>query len=356
MATPPPLLPQNMKTTPLDASRRTTASAPRSLRPVRKAARPAAAAVLLLVSLIPAPAANVTLTTSNTMSGQSGFTTGSHWSNSQAPSAANDYFVNTNFTLRTPQTSSATSTFNGNSLTVNGGILGLANLQAGNNTTINNFTLTGGASIGNFVSGLQIISGTLAISGSAFVRLNTVDSVSRNITIASQISGSGNMGLIQTGTLSLTGTGNTFSGTWTAGGADVVIAGITYTNTAARVSTLDASSSGSLGINSSLVANSYSIIRIGYDWNTAGSLTLNENSTLFLDRNLTVGSLSISGTALAEGEYSYAFLSTTYAGFFNTTGSGGSITVGAIPEPSSFAALAGGTVLFGCGFFRRRRS
>lgn len=346
--------PKKMKTTPLDSSDRTTASASRSLRLVRKASLPAAtAALLFFASLTPAHAANVNLTTSNTTSGQTGFTTASFWSNNQAPSLANDYFVNTNFILRTPGTGPGPFTFGGNSLTVNGGGLGFSTL-GGSNTTINNFTLTGSGYLFSTQNATQTLSGTLAITGTTFARLNAADTTVRNITIDSTISGTGSLQVLQTGTVSLTGAGNTFSGTWKVGG-DATVGGTAYTNTSLRVSTLDASSAGSLGINSSLAASSYSIIRIGYDWNTTGSLTLNENSTLFLDHNLTVGSLSISGTALAEGEYSYAFLSTTYAGFFNTTGSGGSITVGAIPEPSSFAALAGGTVLFGCSFFRRRR-
>ncbi|MDF3057783.1 MAG: hypothetical protein K0R17_1998 [Rariglobus sp.] len=313
----------------------------------------AVTSALLFAALTPANADDVTLTTSNTMSGQSGFITASHWSNNQLPSAANDYFVNAGVTLRTPQASAATNVFGGNSLTINGGILGMANLQDGNNTTINNLTFTGGAAVQNTTSSLKILSGTLAITGSAFARLNAADTTGRNITIASQISGNGSMHVLQTGTLALTGIGNTFSGTWTAGGAATVV-GVGYSNTALRVSTLDAFSAGSLGINSSLIANNHSIIKIGYDWTTTGSLSLNANSVLFLEHDLAVGELSIAGSSLDDGTYTYDYLNTTYAGFFNTTGLEGSITVGAIPEPSAYAMLLGASAL-GLVIGRRRR-
>jgi hypothetical protein len=315
---------------------------------------------LLLAVLVPANAANVTLTSSNTTSGQSGFTTGSNWSNGAVPSAAHDYFVNNNFVLRTPQPSAVSSTFGGNSLTINGGSLGLANLRTGGSETIiNNFTLTGGGFLSNFTSGTQTVSGTLNIDGSAFARLHTANSSGagsappRNITLASQISGTGNFGVVQSGILTLTGAGNTFGGTWVVGGTDVSVGGVSYSNSSLRISTLHASSANSLGVNSSIVANDYSILKIDYDWTTTGSLSLGANSKLFLDNDLIVSSFSINGTDLGFGTFTYDFLNTNYDAFFDTAGLGGSITV--IPEPSTYSALLGAAALGLMLGLRRRR-
>lgn len=300
----------------------------------------------LASGLLPASAATINQVQSNTVSGQSWLTPGS-WSNGAVPSAVNDYISGTGMVLRSP--TSLNSTFLGNSLTINGAQFNLTGTTSGAGIiTIADLRLTGGGAVVNGNGGNQtqsIAGGTVNVSGSTFFRLNNL-ATTKSITISSQITGSGNIGLMQNGTLLLNGTGNTFSGLWTVGGVNVNILGTNYTNTSTLVSTLNASSIGSLGINSSLVANDYSVIRVGYDWETSGSVTLNLNSVTFLDTNWTVGALTINGVSLGQGTYDYAYLSSNFSGYFNTTGLGGSITV--VPEPAAGGLLALGLGTLAC--------
>jgi len=284
---------------------------------------------------------------SNSASGSSWLNTAS-WSNAAAPSAGNTYFVTgTTFTVRSPQSAAASYTFGGDSLTVNNARLLFATL-GGSNITVNNLTLTNGGMLSNGTTATQVLQGTLAINGSAFVRLHTVGAeTGRNITIASQISGNGSVGLIQKGTLSLTGVGNTFNGTWTVGGIGVTIPDGTYSNSSSLISSLVGSSAGSLGVDSNVTLNIWSRFDVNYDWSTAGALTLASNGgsataiIMTLDQNITVGALTVAGFSFGSGTYDYNALSTLgYADYF--TNNGGSITV--VPEPHSVALLALGSV------------
>jgi hypothetical protein len=305
------------------------------------------AAVVALVVATCAHAAPITMVTSNAASGSS-WLNGNSWSDGLAPAAGNSYFVTgTTFTVRTPQTGAAFYSFGGDSLTINNARFLFATL-GGSNIFVNNLTVTNGGMFSNGTNALQILQGTLAISGSAFVRLHTVGAeAGRNITIASQISGSGSVGLIQKGTLSLTGVGNTFSGIWTVGGTGVTVPDGTYSNSSSLISSLIGSSAGSLGVNSSVTLNIWSRFDVDYDWTTSGALTLADNGgagtaiIMTLDQNITVGALSVAGFSFAEGVYSYADLSTAGFGDYFTN-SGGSITV--VPEPSAVALLALGSM------------
>jgi hypothetical protein len=293
-------------------------------------------------------AAPITMVQSNNTSGQSWLTVGS-WSNNAAPSAGNTYFVTgTTFTVRTPQTGPASYTFGGDSLTINNGRFLFATLGGGN-ITVGNLTLTNGGMFANGTAGsTQILNGGLAINGSAYVRLHNVGAEpARNITIASQITGSGNVGLIQKGTLTLSGAGNTFSGIWTVGGTGVTTPDGTFSNSSTVISTLVGSSAGSLGTDSSVSLNIWSRLDLNYDWTTSGSLALASNGgsataiIMTLDQNITVGALSVAGFSFGTGTYDYNALSTLgYADYF--TNSGGSITV--VPEPHSLALLLFGSI------------
>lgn len=294
-------------------------------------------ALLAMLPAISSRAATITQVQSNTTSGQSWLNPGS-WSNGAVPIATNEYISGSGMVLRSPTTTN--STFSGSSLTMNGSQFNATGATGADGAiTIADFRVTNGTAIvnGNGGNRTQTINGgTLAVSGSAFIRLNT-NSTTRSINIDSQLTGSGNIGLIQTGTLTLNGIGNTFNGTWIVGGAMTVL-GTTYTNSASLVSILNAASASSLGIDSNLVANAYSVIRIGYDWETNGDVTLNLNSLTYLDTNWTVGSLTINGFSLGAGTYSYDYLNTNFDAYFNTTGLGGSITV--VPEPGSLCLMA----------------
>ncbi len=316
----------------------------------------AVTAAMLCFSFAPANADTINQVQTNDTSGESWLTPAT-WSNNAVASSGNDYVSGSGMVLRSPTTTN--STFGGDSLTINGAQFNLTGSSTPGTITIADLRVTNGGAVvnGSGTSQTQTIAGgTVNFTGNSFFRLNANDSTARHITLSSQLTGDGNVGLMQKGTLTLNGAGNAFSGTWTVGGTNVNILGTNYTNTASRISTLDAVSSGSLGINSSLVANAYSIIKIGYDWETTGSLSLGLNSKLFLENNLTVSSFFINGADLGTGVFTYDFLNENYAGYFDTTGLEGSITVGMIPEPSTYAALAGATLLGFAALRRRRRS
>lgn len=87
---------------------------------------------------------------------------------------------------------------------------------------------------------------------------------------------------------------------------------------------------------------------------TGGELHLETGSILTLNRNLTFTGLSIGGTALAAGQtYTFSQLNTSYDAYFSDIGSG-SITILAIPEPSTYAALL--AAFAGAVAMGRRRS
>ena len=97
-------------------------------------------------------------------------------------------------------------------------------------------------------------------------------------------------------------------------------------------------------------------LRLSNDLTAANaSLSISSGTLVNLTHSVTVSSLSIAGNTLADGTYSYATLNNTYGDIF-TAGSieNGQIVVGAIPEPSTAAALAGLGVL-GLACLRRRR-
>lgn len=86
------------------------------------------------------------------------------------------------------------------------------------------------------------------------------------------------------------------------------------------------------------------------------SLAISSGTLVNLTHSITVASLSIAGNNLADGTYSYTYLNNNYGAIF-TAGDAlnGQIVVGsAIPEPSTSAALVGVGVL-GLAFLRRRR-
>lgn len=93
------------------------------------------------------------------------------------------------------------------------------------------------------------------------------------------------------------------------------------------------------------------------DFSTAGSLSIASGSFVNLTHGVTVDSLSISGTALDDGLYSYSWLNANYGSIFTAGDTvNGFISVGAaaVPEPSAFAAFAALAAL-GVAATRRRR-
>lgn len=89
---------------------------------------------------------------------------------------------------------------------------------------------------------------------------------------------------------------------------------------------------------------------------TSASLNIATGSSVNLTHSISVSALTIAGDVLANGTYSYADLSTTYGSIFTAGDINGQIVVGtSIPEPSSFALIAG-VLSLGVIAGRRRRS
>lgn len=124
------------------------------LRPVT----PLVTTALLLGTLINSQSATVTLTTSDTSSGPSGFNTGTHWSDGLAPSSASDYVVPDTKTIRN---TNANFSFLGNSLTIQAG--GIWNMGANGTVTVTNLTLQGGSRMVNVLN-----PGTATAAGNIF--------------------------------------------------------------------------------------------------------------------------------------------------------------------------------------------
>ncbi len=163
-----------------------------------------------------AGAADVTLTNNDSM-GASSFNTAGRWSNQQAPSAANDYWVIVSGrTLRTPDNTAADFTFAGNSLTLtNGGKILYKGITS--TITIPNLTVNGGELANGNASRTWTLAGGMTV-GPNGVRLTVADSNNRTIIIPDPIVGVGALD-ISVGALTTYGSkvvlssdGNTYAG------------------------------------------------------------------------------------------------------------------------------------------------
>ncbi|MDQ8207303.1 PEP-CTERM sorting domain-containing protein [Coraliomargarita sp. SDUM461003] len=248
---------------------------------------------------------------------------GAIWSDGNAASAANDYFVS-GFTLRTTTSS---STFSGNSLTLqSGGSLLLKPGEANRIYTINNLILDGGtinhgqpSNSNTFIAGaITLLSDSLyTATGSSY----------RNATISASVSGSSvfNVNLGTSDDLTISSASNSFSGEWRVTQSD-----------SGSVSDFFATGNGALG-NADVTIGSG--IKFDVDYDIASSTkTLALDGIMILDQNHTFGIVQIDGDTLAAGTYSFADLNTAYDAFFEDGGTG-SITV--VPEPSVYALLSG---------------
>lgn len=292
------------------------------------------------------------------------------WTPAGVPTAGNNYIVSNLHVLRT--TAGASSTFGGGSLSISGQL----NLQGNNgNTHTANITMSSGAVVANARSLTnQSVAGTMQIGdGSVFFKStglaqgsgDATNSGKRDITFSTLISGGtgATAHFLRNGDFTLTNANNSFAGTWKAGGsASLQVDGtvVTVGNSSGVASTIKAANAGSLGLNANVALNTWSRFDADFDWTTTGSLTLASNGgsassiIVTLDQNLTVGMLSIAGTQLAAGEYTYANLVTAGFGDYFTDG-GGSITVASIPEPATYASLLGlASLALATGVFRRR--
>ena len=86
---------------------------------------------------------------------------------------------------------------------------------------------------------------------------------------------------------------------------------------------------------------------------SGGGLFLETGSILTLNRSLTFTGLSIAGSVLSPGTYTFSQLNTDYDAFFANGGSGSITVLGSIPEPSTYAMVL--AVLAGAFATIRRR-
>ncbi|MBI1368808.1 MAG: hypothetical protein GC162_09175 [Planctomycetes bacterium] len=154
-------------------------------------------------------AAAVTLTGNDPL-GSSSWNTGLNWSDSTAPSAANDYTVGSGLTLRTPD-SVAGTVFAGNSLTLQGGIL----MKHNTNTSVSANLIVSGtsAAITNGVGGTdEGFGGTITLNAASLLSFTTAET-NRTISLSADVSGSGNISKTGGHTLILSGNNSFGSGT-----------------------------------------------------------------------------------------------------------------------------------------------
>jgi fibronectin-binding autotransporter adhesin len=171
-----------------------------------------------------ASAATVTLSATDA-AGESSFASGLHWSDTTAPSAANDYVVSGGFSLRTVA-DSGSATFAGNSLTLgNGttaGTLVLKNQPAGavitvNNLTLNNGELQAGGTSTGAANSVTVAGNGITLASGSTNRLNT-GAAERRLTVTAPISGDGALQKTSAGTAVLTGSNSYTGGTSIAAG------------------------------------------------------------------------------------------------------------------------------------------
>jgi hypothetical protein len=196
-----------------------------------------------------------------------------------------------------------------------------------------------------------VIQGQLDIANNSTIYVDSIaNTADRGYQIDSWLTGSGtilwhqNTGGLGGLDLLITGTTNTFNGQWIVDQGALVGAGM-----------------NSLGTNNITVGSGglTAAIETLYDINnTNGSLTLDANGMMFLHQNDHFASVTINGTPLANGTYSFATLNSTYPANFPatwtlqngsviTTGSG-QIIVGNVPllSPHITGITVSGTTLF----------
>lgn len=182
-----------------------------------------------------------------------------------------------------------------------------------------------GGQLDNGDNGTIVVLGEIDVISNSTIYVDSAAGVDRTIQINSWLTGSADLTWSQWGTalggpdLNITGTSNTFSGRW-------------FVNQG----TLLGSGANSLGTNDIAVAT-FGALETMYDINDPnGSLTL--DGQMFLHQNDTFKNVTVAGTPLSPGTYTFAQLNSTYPGNFpatwtlqagstNNTGSG-SITVG----------------------------
>ncbi|MFA6287347.1 MAG: cellulase family glycosylhydrolase [Opitutaceae bacterium] len=299
-----------------------------------------AATLAAFFHLAPAHAATVTQTVN------SGSDT-AHWGTAlwgtpaAVPTAGNDYISDGAVTSALRTGNFTNSAFVGNTLTMRNG----ATLVVKTTNTTANFILESGAVLAMSENGTDTILGSVLVAASQSATFNSGDS-GRILAFNAVISGAGNIAIAQstntggyTGEIRVQNTSSTFSGTWTVNGG--VLAGTT---------------AGAFGTGDFVVNNNGKLdIRANFGGpSTTSSLTLNTGGLLDLSNGFsyTFAAVTVGGTALPPGTYTYAGLTAAQRAFFiNGTDSFTVLGSGAVPPPTmigvNLSGAESGTVLPG---------
>ncbi len=241
------------------------------------------------------------------------------WDDGAAPVGGNDYFTSNDLgvseeTLRGPF---GGATFEGGSLTIVSGSRLLTKGSGTSTFTISNLILDGGRITHGDANPLHILAGGLNVASSSEITLSRGTGQTKSFQIDSIMTGGGNLTLTGGGPFVLNASGSSYSGTF-------------------------------LGVSNVITDFNQSY--------AASSLNLASGSMLQLDGgiDLTFANVTFGATTLAPGTYTYAFLNSTYDAFLVDGGSG-SLTVAAVPEPTTTALLIGAG-LTGLILVRRRRA
>ncbi|MDB6124296.1 MAG: Autotransporter-associated beta strand repeat protein [Pedosphaera sp.] len=297
-------------------------------------------------------------------SGQS-WETPSGWSDGLAASVSaaskpgSSYYVIGNAGLRTPA-GAASATFPGSTLrvegngvfntTIAGSGIGAVILKSSNGGVVNFPKLImGGGEILNFVDS----GGSTVIGGELNVISNTPiyaadDTSSRSIRVDAKLTGNGTVEYraysgttfipANVASLNIAGVNNTFTGKWNV-----------------LLGTLVGSAAGSLGTNTITVATNGAIQASYNIGNTNGALVL--NGRFNLTRNHTFKTVTIAGTSLGVGAYTFAQLNSAYPANFpaswtgqpgalsETTASGSITVIGGATAPIPLTNSWNGTTL-----------
>ncbi|AHF89717.1 anchor protein [Opitutaceae bacterium TAV5] len=306
-----------------------------------------AAAFLLSWFATTVEAATVTLSASDTNDAP-GFHTAGNWSDGLAPSSGNDYVVAGNRTLRTG-TDASGYVFAGKSLTLGDGTnSGELALRSGGTFTVDDLVLHYGR-VANYTSSVTTtLAGNVTLIGFGTF---TPSAATRVLNISASIRGAGVL-RIENGITIITSSNNTWSG------------GTLLRNSSGTTpASLDVRADGALGTGN-VTLQPGTTLKLG------GGTThqyLHENASLILTTGLSAGSVDLSfvGSNLVTS-VRIEGITWTETGTYGAIGSGadhefgvftgtGYLRIGAIPEPSTSAAILGGLLLLATCAGRRHR-
>ncbi|HWD91725.1 MAG TPA: chitobiase/beta-hexosaminidase C-terminal domain-containing protein, partial [Verrucomicrobiae bacterium] len=291
-----------------------------------------------------------------------------------APVAGNNYAClfngttisnnSSNTRVRTPVVA-GTLNFPGDSLTLNAN----TELRIKNSPTVLNFPGVGGKP-GLILNGGMLnqgIDGTANITGNIQIISQSYNSAGgnngggggvapnpRSITISGNLSGSGDMIIMNCSTSApeaISGVGNTFSGQW------IVqcgwLQGVTPNSLGTNSIIVDPLYTGYLATMPNATSpNGPALLEVNYDLTSSGSLTLAHGGLMNLHQNCAFTGVTINGVSLAGGTYSYAQLVSQFPNNFLPGGSG-SITVNPVANaglgtnsaPTGLSAIAGNALV-----------